>query len=109
MTELEELLTQRKELDKKIKQLTSPNYTVWKDGRLKAELYTTCDKCNGYWCVTVKEIDEKPMLNKHIPISKRLIRVKTKEGAIEGLANIIDSLIRLYEKVSGQEFGVDKQ
>lgn len=109
MTELEGLISQRKELDKKIKQLTSPNYRVWKDGRLKAELYTTCDKCNGYWCVTVKEIDEKPMLNKHIPISKRLIRVKTKEDVIEGLTNILNVLIELYKEVSGQEFRVDKQ
>lgn len=103
MTELEELIKQRKELDQKIKQLTSPKYEVWEDGHLLADLYTTCDRCNGYWCVTVKEIDEKPMLNKRIPLRKRLIRVKSKEDAIKGLKMMIVTLTDLYDKVIASE------
>ena len=104
MTELEILMKQRAEIDKKIMSITTPKYEVWENNDLKADIHTTCDKCGGYWCVTIKEFDAKPMLNKHIPYFRRIIRADTKEDAITKLRGAINTLIQLYSEITGQAF-----
>lgn len=106
MTELEKLLAQREELDKKIKMLTTPSYEIWDDASLVAEMTT---KCGGeQWCVKIKEIDFVRMLNKQVPQRKQIIRTKTKEEAVEQLAKLICTLDSLYAKITGEHiYGID--
>lgn len=82
MTELEQLIEQRKELDKKIKELTCPVYEV---AGAKLFVHTRHGKPTNSWSVTVMQIGGNGAY-------KELVSDNTKEGAIEGLYNLIYSL-----------------
>lgn len=94
MTELEKLLEQRKEIDKKIKELQSPRYEV--DGARMFKKY------GDSWVVTVQEIDTGSLVNKTWAY-KQVVRAKTKEEAVEHLGLIVDALTHLYSKVRKAE------
>ena len=100
MTELENLLAQRKEIDRKIKELQSPTYEIWDNGSLVAEMSTRAS--GEQWCIKIKEVDFVRMLNKRVPQRKQIIRTKTKEEAVEQLAKLICTLDKLYAKITGK-------
>ena len=90
MSELDELIRQRKEIDRKIKVLQSMERKV--DGAWL--------KKNGeYWTVALQEIDDRQMLNKHDWQYKRLVTAPTRDDAVKGLKIMIDTLTELYGKI----------
>ena len=99
MTELENLLAQRKEIDRKIKELQSPTYEIWDNGSLVAEM--SARDSGEQWCLKIKEVDFVRMLNKQVPQRKQIIRTRTKEEAVEQLAKLICNLDKLYAKITG--------
>ena len=98
MTELEELIAQRKELDKKIRALQNPKYEV--DGaRMFKRAYN--GKPLSVWTITVEEIYD--LDSDKAWQWKQIVNAKTKEDAISGLNNIILALSRLYRQITEEE------
>ena len=97
MTELEQLKAQRKEIDKRIKELTHPKYEV--DGA-KMYLKTYPTSRPDAWLITLEEVNDtsdKPWAYKQI------VSAKTKDDAIAYLGKAIDTLTELYDLVSKGE------
>ena len=88
MTELEKLIEQRNELDKKIKALKCPKYEV--DG---ARLFvkTRYGEPVDYWVVTAEEIGGSQY--------KEVVCARTKEECIEGLKILLNTLTELHGEV----------
>lgn len=92
MTELEQLKAQRKELDKRIRELEHPKYEV--DGaRLFLRTYTGCR--DDEWVVKLETIDTV----KHTSAYKQIISAKSKSEAIEYIENQIKTLQELVDRV----------
>ena len=90
MTELEQLKAQRREIDRKIKELTCPTINV--DGAcLRRKTYR--GKPVDTWVVTVEEIGGTTY-------SKEIVCSDTKEEALRSLDIIIDTLIKLRDMAS---------
>ena len=89
--ELEELLKQRRELDKKINAIRSQERRV--------EGAVLCQRYGDAWAVTLKETDEHSYINK-APRYKQIVITKTREACIEALKEKIDILTELYNKVT---------
>ena len=94
-SELEELIAQKKELEKRIKELTNPRYEV--DG---AKLYrkTNSGGINPRWIVSVDKIDgwahTSNGRNTEVAIAP------DKEEALKYIQYILASLVTLYNEVS---------
>lgn len=98
-TELEQLKLQRKELDKRIRELEHPSYQV--DGaKLFFKTYNTNIKKSNEWVVTLEEIDETTP--GHTWAYKKIISAKCKENAIIYIENQIKILSELLKVISGQ-------
>lgn len=95
MTELEKLLEQRKELDKRIKALKCPKYEV--DGA-RLFVVTRNGEPLDRWVVTVEQIGGRTSSY------KELIGAKDKQECIEGLETLIHTLQELYDKVTEVPF-----
>lgn len=98
MTELEKLIEQRKELDKRIRDLQYPKYEV--DGARMFVKLTSRSIAFGNtysWIVTLENIGGKTTAY------KEMIRANTKEEAIEELEILIDVLANLYQEVTKKE------
>lgn len=89
MTELEELMAQKKEIEKKIKMLTCPKVEV--DGA-KFERKTYRGKPVDTWVVRLQEIGGRTEY-------KEVVMARTKEECIEQLGILVDTLTNLYSKV----------
>lgn len=89
-TELENLLAQRRELDKQIKALQSLEVKV--DGASLIQRY------GDSWAVLLQEIDTRSRVDKTWQ-NKQIAIAKTREEAIEHLGTLIDTLTQLYSKV----------
>ena len=91
---LEELIAERKALDKKIRELQNPKYEV--DGaKMVKRAYG--GKRQNIWVVTLEEIYD---LNSDKPWQyKQVVAAQTREDAISGINHLIVALTRLYEKV----------
>ena len=90
MTELEQLMAQRREIDKRIKELRCPKIEV--DGAcLKRKSYQ--GKPLDTWVVTAEEIGGNGY-------SKELIIADTKEDVLECLELLIQTLCDLRTKAS---------
>ena len=98
MTKLEELIEQRKELDKKIKALKCPMYI---NDAETARLFvrTRHGEPLNNWAVTLKIVNFKGEKEQ----SKEIVIANTKEECLEGLAGIIYSLQSLYDMVKEEE------
>ena len=92
MNDLDELLKQRNEIDRKIKALQSQEREV--DG---ARLFK---KYGDSWAVTLQEIDDRHMINKKEWRYKQIVITKSRDETIEGLKTLIDTLTELYKKVT---------
>ena len=88
--ELEELLKQRRELDKKINAIRSQERQV--------EGAVLCQRYGDAWAVILKETDEHSYVNKPLRF-KQIVITKTREACIEALKEKIDILTELYNKV----------
>lgn len=89
-SELENLLAQRRELDKQIKALQSQEVKV--DGASLIQRY------GDSWAVLLQEIDTSTYVNKTWRY-KQIAIARTREEAIEHLGALIDTLTQLYSKV----------
>ena len=90
MTELEELLKQRNEIDRQIKALRSQECETD-----NARLFK---RYGDSWAVTIKETDERTMINKS-PRYKQIVITKTREACIKALKEKVDTLTELYNKI----------
>lgn len=98
-TELEQLKLQRKELDKRIRELEHPSYQV--DGaKLFFKTYNTNIKKSNEWVVTLEEIDETTPGRTWA--YKKIISAKCKENAVIYIENQIKILSELLKAVYGQ-------
>ena len=88
MNDLDELIKQRNEIDRKIKALQSQEREV--DG---ARLFK---KYGDSWAVTLQEIDDRHMKWRY----KQIVITRSREETIEGLKTLIDTLTELYNKVT---------
>ena len=104
MTELEKLIEQRKELDKKIKALKCPSYIV--DGTSSARFFvrTRHGEPLDNWVVTIKTIDYKDGKAQF----KEIITANTKEECITGLKILLNTLTELHGKVLQDEMAEKK-
>lgn len=98
MTELEKLLEQRKELDKKIKALKCPMY-VNDAGTAKFFVRTRHGEPLDNWVVTLKTVSFRGGNTQF----KEIVVGNTKEECLEGLAGIIYSLNSLYDMVNDED------
>lgn len=89
-SELENLLAQRREIDKKIKALQSLEVTV--DGASLIKRYGDC------WAVLLQEIDSRSYVKKSWQ-NKQIVVAETRKEAIEHLGVLIDTLTQLYSKI----------
>lgn len=89
-SELENLLAQRRELDKQIKALQSLEVKV--DGASLIQRY------GDSWAVLLQEIDTRSRVDKTWQ-NKQIAIAKTREEAIEHLGVLVDTLTQLYSKV----------
>ena len=89
-TELENLLAQRREIDKQIKALQSLEVKV--DGASLIQRY------GDSWVVLLQEIDTRSRVDKTWQ-NKQIAIAKTREEAIEHLGVLVDTLTQLYSKV----------
>lgn len=89
-SELENLLAQRREIDRKIKALQSLEVKV--DGASLIKRYGDC------WAVLLQEIDSRNNVGKTWQ-NKQIAIAKTREEAIEHLDVLIATLTALYSKV----------
>ena len=96
MTELEKLIEQRKELDKKIKALKCPMY-VNEAGTAKLFVRTRHGEPLDNWVVTLKTVSFRGGNEQ----CKEIVVGNTKEECIEGLEGIIYALNSLYDVVKG--------
>ena len=95
---LEELIAERKAIDKKIKALKNPRYEV--DG---AKLYKRAyrGKPLSMWVVTLEEIYD---MNSTKPWQyKQVVAAKTRADAISGINQLIVALTKLLEKISEEQ------
>ena len=91
MTELDELIAQKKEIEKKIKALTCPKYEV--DGaRMTRKAHG--GKPLDLWVITVEELGASGQY-------KELVRADTKDEALKSLDHIIKSLQELQSEALG--------
>lgn len=88
--ELENLLAQRRELDKQIKALQSQEVKI--DGASLIQRY------GDSWVVLLQEIDTRTYVDKTWRY-KQIAVAKTREEAIEHLGVLVDTLTQLYSKV----------
>lgn len=98
MTELEKLIEQRKELDKKIKALKCPEY-VNDAGTARLFVRTRHGEPLDNWVVTLKTVNFRGGMEQF----KELVIANTKEECIEGLAGIVYALSSLYDMVKDKE------
>ena len=98
-TELEQLKLQRKELDKRIRELEHPSYQV--DGaKLFLKTNNTNFKKSNEWVVTLEEIDDTHPGRTWA--YKKIISAKCKEDAVIFIESQINVLSELLKAVSGQ-------
>lgn len=90
--ELEKLIEQRKELDRKIKELQSPVYKV--DGAEMRMRY------GDSWVVTLQEINDSHITRDRTWKYKQILIADTKEDAIKHLETLINTLTALREKIT---------
>ena len=95
MTELEKLIEQRKELDKKIKALKCPTYES-DAGTAKCFVRTRHGEPLDNWAVTLQAVNFRGGVEQF----KEIVTASTKEECIEGLAGIIHSLSSLYDIIT---------
>ena len=98
MTKLEELIAQRKELDKQIKALKCPMY-INDPGTAKLFVRTRHGEPLNNWAVSLKTCSFKGGAEQF----KEIVIANTKEECLEGLAGIIYSLQSLYDMVNEEE------
>lgn len=94
-TELERLIAQKKEIERKIKELSSPKYEV--DGaRLFVRGYS--GRTTKDWVVTLEEINStKPERNGY---NKQIAVADSKRDALEYIQLHIATLVNLFNEVS---------
>lgn len=90
MNEIEELLAQRKEIDRKLRELRS---TTEECGRIKLELRKF--PRGEEWTVFVKKSAQYPNESRYMSV----IQLEDKSEVLLELNNLIDDLIGLREKV----------
>lgn len=95
MTELEQLKAQRRELDRRIRELTNPRYDT-DDASMYLRHYPAKDDA---WLIVLEEIDGAE--GKH-SARKQIVSAKTKGEAIELLQYQICALVELYNKATGK-------
>lgn len=95
MTELEQLKAQRREIDKRIRELTNPRYDT-DDASMYLKHYPAKDDA---WLVVLEEIDGAEGKSS---ARKQIISAKTKGEAVELLQYQICALLELYNKVTGK-------
>lgn len=94
-SELDQLIAQRKELDKRIKELSHPKYNV--DGaKLVLKTYKTCRE--DEWVVTLEEINDTTHKTSSY---KQIISAKSRDDAIEYIETQIAILQALLDEVRG--------
>lgn len=94
-SELEQLIAQRKEIDRRIKELSNPKYEV--DGaRMLFKKYKT--NRSDEWVVTLEEING---VNAKSSAYKQIISAKSCNDAIEYIETQIAILQALLDKVRG--------
>lgn len=98
MTKLEELIEQRKELDKKIKALKCPMY-VNDAGTAKFFVRTRHGEPLDNWAVILKTVNFRGGTEQF----KEIVVGNTRGECLEGLAGIIYSLQSLYDMVNEEE------
>lgn len=101
MTELEQLKAQRRELDKRIKELTNPRYDT-DDASMYLKHYPARDDA---WLIVLEEIDgtrESCMCGK-TPARKQLVAAHTKGEALECLNYQINALIELRDLILSRD------
>lgn len=94
MTELEKLIEQRKELDKKIKALKCPAYES-DSGTARCFVRTRHGEPLDNWVVTLKTVNMKGGAEQ----AKEIITGSTKEECIEALQGVVYSLNDLLDRL----------
>ena len=87
--ELEELKKQKREIEKRIKELTCPLYSD-ENGIVKLFANQRRGEPTGNWTVTIR--DSNPVDWQRSPQNKVLISAKSKEEAVMEMYNLIFSL-----------------
>lgn len=107
MTELEELKRQKKEIEKRIKELTCQQYAV--DGAKMANITRRGVPTEG-WEVRLQELlfADKSFID-NTPQYKRVVYARSKEDCIAGIRGLIDSLNDLHREVTGDSYLVDPE
>ena len=103
MTELERLLAQREELDKKIKELTCPSYTD-DAGLVKLSANKRKGKPTGNWTVTVRHVMPDKWRGTNSPQHKVVIEAESKELALECIESLVYSLTTVYHTAKGEKW-----
>lgn len=94
--ELEELKKQKREIEKRIKQLTAPVYTV--DGAEMCAM-TRRGEPTGKWEVRLKEIYDLDDHIDRVMQNKLMVFADSREKAVQGIYNLIYSLQNLADIV----------
>ena len=101
MTELEKLLAQREELDKKIKELTCPVYTD-DNGLVKLSANMRKGKPTGNWTVTIQTVMPDKWRGKNAPQNKVIIEADSKEFALDCMESLMYSLTTVHRRAKGE-------
>jgi len=94
MTELEKLIAQRNELDRKIKELQNPKYEV--DG-------ASLTRVRDYWVVRLQEIKNRKCDKDRSWQYKQIVIADNKDDAIDGIWILAETLKSLYDEVTGAQ------
>lgn len=105
MTELEKLKQQKREIEKRIKELTCPAYT---DDAGLVHLFANQRRGEptGNWTVTIR--DSTPPEWERRPQNKVIIETTSKEDALECIASLIYSLTDVYHIAKGEHWDKTK-
>lgn len=105
MTELEKLKQQKREIEKRIKELTCPTYTD-DAGIVRLSANQRKGEPTGNWTVTIK--DSTPPEWDRRPQNKVIIETTSKEDALEEIGNLIYSLTTVYHTAKGEHWDREK-
>lgn len=103
MTELEKLLAQREELDKKIKKLTFPEYVD--DAEIvKLSANKRNGKPTGNWTVTIQTMMPDKWQGTNAPQRKVIIEADSKDFALDCIESLVYSLTTVYHRAKGEHW-----
>lgn len=103
MTELEELMEQKKAIEQKIRLLRDGTPIVTGCAKLDKEVYPTSKPDRYYVAVSVANCKDETNASCRSKRWKSISNGQSREDAISGIPEIVNGLIELYERFTGNK------